>query len=181
MRHSASMCIRYKISFTGCSGAAWFLAWIDTYLSFTSTFKRYVDDNLKNKTSFYLVYNFPHRSKSSIVPSLVVKLLSGFYELPYIPVIYYCRFERVRCAVTQWSWSESSGCSQGKMGYWVLRKNISTPCVLGMWLWFKWVIFKCVLVVILMSMSNAIIAFMWMAQGPSYDKSTLVHVMAWCR
>ena len=45
---------------------------------------------------------------------------------------------------------------------------------------FKYVISKCVAVITVMSVADAIV-FKWMAQNPTDDKSTLVQVMAWCR
>ena len=44
---------------------------------------------------------------------------------------------------------------------------------------FKGIIFKCIAVIIFMSISNDV-PFMSMVQAPTDDKSTLVQIMSWC-
>ena len=51
-----------------------------------------------------------------------------------------------------------------------------TCCTLGVWLWFRHIISKCVVVITLMSISSAI-AFKWIAHYPTDEKPTLVQVM----
>ena len=58
----------------------------------------------------------------------------------------------------------------------LLVKLLKLIVLWGMWLSFECVIFKCIVVITSMSIST-VIAYKWIAQDPTDDKSALVQVM----
>ena len=63
--------------------------------------------------------------------------------------------------------------------YWWIKFQLNSPSSGGYGFDFKYVFVKCAVVIIFMDISSAI-AYRWLAQDLTDDKSGLIQVMAWC-